>query len=96
MGPANDKQQAPTNRLKLYSRAVISSEASPTVLELKRESWLSTMIRFRIRHADHIASLVCDVLLCFVTFQCGFLGQVFNLKHALFYFEHPKYMSENG
>ena len=33
MGPATDKHQAPTHRLKLYVRAVIESEARPTVAQ---------------------------------------------------------------
>ena len=36
MGPANDKHQATTNRLKLYVRGVIKSEAWVIVLQLKR------------------------------------------------------------
>ena len=35
VGPATDKHQAPTHRLKLYVRAVIESEAWPTVVQLK-------------------------------------------------------------
>ena len=37
-GPANDKHQGPTNGLKLYVKAVIESEAWPTVVQLKRKS----------------------------------------------------------
>ena len=37
MDPATDKHQAPTHRLKLYVRAVIESEAWPTVVQLKRK-----------------------------------------------------------
>ena len=37
VGPATDKHQAPTHRLKLYVRAVIESEAWPTVVQLKRK-----------------------------------------------------------
>ena len=37
MGPATDKHQAPTHQLKLYVRAVIESEAWPTVMQLKRK-----------------------------------------------------------
>ena len=37
MGPATDKHQAPTHRLKLHVRAVIESEARPTVVQLKRK-----------------------------------------------------------
>ena len=33
LGPATDKHQAPTHRLKLYVRAVIESEAWPTIKE---------------------------------------------------------------
>ena len=36
MGPITDKHQAPTHRLKLYVRAVIESEAWPTIVQLKR------------------------------------------------------------
>ena len=32
-----DKQQAPTNGLKLYARAAIESEAWPDVVQLKRK-----------------------------------------------------------
>ena len=35
VGPATAKHQAPTHRLKLYVRAVIQSEAGPTVVQLK-------------------------------------------------------------
>ena len=35
VGPAKDKHQAPTNWLKLSVRAVIESEAWPTVVQLK-------------------------------------------------------------
>ena len=34
VGPATDKHQAPTHRLKLYVKAVIESEACPTVVQL--------------------------------------------------------------
>ena len=34
MGPATDKHHAPTHRLKLYVRAVIESEAWPTVVQV--------------------------------------------------------------
>ena len=34
MGPAKDKHQALTNRLKLYIRAVIESEAWSTTVQL--------------------------------------------------------------
>ena len=37
VGPATDKHQAPTLRLKVYVRAVIESEAWPTVVQLKRK-----------------------------------------------------------
>ena len=37
VGPATDKHQAPTHRLKLYVRAVKESEAWPTVMQLKRK-----------------------------------------------------------
>ena len=37
VGPATDKNQTPTHRLKLYVRAVIESEAWPTVVQLKRK-----------------------------------------------------------
>ena len=37
MGPATDKYQAPTHRLKIYVRAVTESEAWPTVVLLKRK-----------------------------------------------------------
>ena len=37
VGPATDKHQAPTHLLKLYVRAVIESEAWPTVVQLKRK-----------------------------------------------------------
>ena len=37
VGPATDKHQAPTHQLKLYVRAVIESEAWPTVVQLKRK-----------------------------------------------------------
>ena len=37
VGPATDKHQAPTHRLKLYVRAVLESEAWPTVMQLKRK-----------------------------------------------------------
>ena len=37
VGPATDKHQAPTHKLKLYIRAVIESEAWPTVVQLKRK-----------------------------------------------------------
>ena len=40
MDPANDKHQAPTNRLKVYFRAVIEAEAWPTIVELKEETHL--------------------------------------------------------
>ena len=33
MGPATDKHQAPTHRLKLYSKAIIESEALPTIVK---------------------------------------------------------------
>ena len=35
--PATDTYQAPTHRLKLYVRAIIESEAWPTVVQLKRK-----------------------------------------------------------
>ena len=35
--PATDKHQAPTQRLKLYVRGLIESEAWPTVVQLKRK-----------------------------------------------------------
>ena len=35
VGPATEKYQAPTHRLKLYVQAVIESEAWPTVVQLK-------------------------------------------------------------
>ena len=35
--PATDKHQAPTHQLKLKVRAVIKSEAWPTVVQLKRK-----------------------------------------------------------
>ena len=35
VGPATDKHQAPTHGLKLYVRAIIESEAWPTVVQLK-------------------------------------------------------------
>ena len=38
VGPATDKHQASTHRLKLYVRAVIESEAWTTVVQLKRKS----------------------------------------------------------
>ena len=37
VGPVNNKHRAPTNRLKLYVRAVIKSEAWPIVVQLKRK-----------------------------------------------------------
>ena len=37
VGPDTDKHQAPTHRLKLYVRAVIESEAWPTVVQLKKK-----------------------------------------------------------
>ena len=37
VGPATDKHQAPTHRLKFYVRAVIESEAWPTIVQLKRK-----------------------------------------------------------
>ena len=37
VGPATDKHQSPTHRLKLYVRAVIESEAWTTVVQLKRK-----------------------------------------------------------
>ena len=37
VGPATDKHQAPTHQLKLHVRAVIESEAWPTVMQLKRK-----------------------------------------------------------
>ena len=37
VGPATAKRQAPTHRLKLYVRAVIESEAWPTVVQSKRK-----------------------------------------------------------
>ena len=37
VGPATYKHPAPTHRLKLYVRAVIESEAWPTVVQLKRK-----------------------------------------------------------
>ena len=36
VGPATDKHQTSTHRLKLYVRAVIESEAWPTIVQLKR------------------------------------------------------------
>ena len=35
VGPATAKHQAPTNRLKLYVRAIIESEAWPNIVQLK-------------------------------------------------------------
>ena len=40
VGHANDKHQAPTNVVMLYVRAIIKSEASPTVVQLKRKPYL--------------------------------------------------------
>ena len=37
VGPAIDKHQAPTHRLKLYVIAYIESEAWPTVVQLKKK-----------------------------------------------------------
>ena len=37
VGPATDKHQAPSHRLKLYVRPIIESEAWPTVVQLKRK-----------------------------------------------------------
>ena len=37
VGSATDKHQAPTHRLKHYVRAVIESEAWPTVVQLNRK-----------------------------------------------------------
>ena len=37
VGPATDKHQAPTNRLKLEVRAVIEYEAWSTVVQLNRK-----------------------------------------------------------
>ena len=37
VGQANEKQQAPTNGLKLYVRAVIESEVWSTVVQFKRK-----------------------------------------------------------
>ena len=37
VNPTKDKHQAPTNGLKLYVRAVIESEAWPTIVQLKRK-----------------------------------------------------------
>ena len=37
VGPATDKRQAPTHRLKLNVRAVKEGEAWPTVVQLKRK-----------------------------------------------------------
>ena len=33
VGPAKDRRQAPTNKLKLYTRADIESEAWPTIMK---------------------------------------------------------------
>ena len=38
VGPATDKYLVPTHRLKLYVRAVIESEAWPTVVQLKKKN----------------------------------------------------------
>ena len=35
VGPATDKYQSPTNPLKLYIKALIESEAWPTVVQFK-------------------------------------------------------------
>ena len=35
VGPATDKHQIPTRQLKLYVRAIIESEAWPTIMQLK-------------------------------------------------------------
>ena len=37
VGPATDKHQSPTHRIKLYVRAVIESETWPTAVQLKRK-----------------------------------------------------------
>ena len=37
VGSAKDKHQAPTNGFKLYVRAIIESEAWPTVVQLFKE-----------------------------------------------------------
>ena len=37
VGPTTAKHQAPTNRLNIYIRAVIESEAWPTIVQLKRK-----------------------------------------------------------
>ena len=37
VGPATDKDQAPTHRLKIYVRAFIESKAWPAVVQLKRK-----------------------------------------------------------
>ena len=41
-----------THWLKLYVRAVIESEAWPTIVQLKRKPYLITVIGFTTRHAD--------------------------------------------
>ena len=37
ISPAKDMQQAPTDQLNLYVRAIIESEAWPKVVQLKRK-----------------------------------------------------------
>ena len=37
VGLATDKHQAPTHQLKFYVKAIIKSEAWPTVVQLKRK-----------------------------------------------------------
>ena len=61
VGPDNDKHQAQINGLKLYVRAVIKLEASPTVRAIKEETiatnrdWVHNQA-YRLLHDIHVVS----------------------------------------
>ena len=70
MGPATDKLQAPTHRLKLYVRAVIESEARPTVMQLKMVTLISPNVTYLYVYIGAIEDgytnfSQCDLFICF-------------------------------
>ena len=61
MGPATDKHQAPTHRFKLYVRAVIESEAWPTVVQLKNfHAGKHVMRRARANHLGQLCNRISN------------------------------------
>ena len=74
VGPATDKHQAPTQRLKVYVTAVIKSEAWPTVVvkEIKFEAYLWDKLRILSLSQARLVNSSCALMF---TRTCIFSAQ---------------------